>query len=163
MDALQNSTNTEKKTNVKRPFVLEPKHQMWIDYKAIGGWLTDPDSNVPKKMTITDFSKHIGVSRDLLYDWTQKIPDFWDKVATRRKEIGSQERLIKIHDTWYLKALSGSYNHMQLWLANFDPDFRMPTEKVEHDYGNGVLDLIAKARKTIDAEVIDAKTDTDNA
>ena len=162
MDTQQNYTEAPKITNTNALGVanelLSLQQQAWIDYKAVGGWLTDADSNVPKKMTVIELAEKLGVTRDLLYKWTKNIPSFWERVATRRKELGSQERLIKVHDTWYLKALGGSYPHLQLWLANFDPDFRMPTEKVQHDIGDGFMEALGVAQKRkqlIDGVVVD--------
>ena len=155
MEALQDFTDDQKTTSVDES--ISPSQKLYIDFKAIGGWITDPDSPIPTKMSLEAFAKQIGVSRQSLYDWQKLIPDFWGRVAQRRREIGSQERLIKVHDSWYLKALSGSFPHMQLWLANFDPNFRMPTEKMQVEAVNSWAALAAKKReesRMIEAEVI---------
>lgn len=163
MDSIQNRTDNLNITNTPEPDVrielLNIKQQTFIDYKAVGGWLTAPDANIPKKMTMQELADKLEIGRQTLYDWTKSIPSFWERVAARRKELFSQERLIKIQDTWYLKALAGSYPHLQLWLANYDPNFRMPTEKLQHELGNSWSSLIAlkQAKENIqEAEVIDA-------
>lgn len=159
MESLQESTKAPAK-NEKDNDPLWSQKLMFIDYKAVGGWITDPDKNIPEKMTMDTFARQIGVDRTSLYNWQKSIPDFWDKVAERRKELGSHERLVKVHDSWYLKALSGSFPHMQLWLANFDSDFRMPTEKMQVEAVNSWAALMAKKRKqeAIEGEVVDAET-----
>lgn len=163
MDPLQNPTNEisqiDAAVKAANPKPLTPEQQMWIDFKAIGGRITEQDTMLPEKMTVTKFASLIKISRDTLYEWTKTIPDFWDKVAARRKELGSQERLVKVHDSWYLKAIGGSFPHMQLWLANFDPNFRMPTEKVEHELGDSWAALAQKKRVAIEGEVVDASSE----
>jgi len=164
MDGPQNLTNEiseiDKAVNIASPKPLSPEQQMWIDFKAIGGRITEQDTLLPEKMTVTKFASLVKVSRETLYEWTRTIPDFWGKVAARRKELGNQERLVKVHDTWYLKAIGGSFPHMQLWLANFDPDFRMPTEKIEHELGDSWAAL-ARSKKLIEGEVSDTQPTED--
>lgn len=159
MDASQNLTKAEKTASELADPMYNQK-MMFVDYKAIGGWITDADNSVPKKMVMQEFAAQVGVTRETLYNWQKSVPDFWSKVAERRKELGSHERLVKVHDSWYLKALSGSFPHLQLWLANFDPDFRMPTEKMQVEAVNSWAALMAKKRKqeAIEGEVVDAET-----
>jgi hypothetical protein len=164
MEGQQNSTIPQPKTDstgelIEDEPLLSTQQLLFIDYKAVGGWLQDSDDRVPKKMSMQEFADIVQVDRTTLYNWQKNIPDFWARVAKRRKEIGSQERLAKVHDTFYLKALKGEFQHMQLWLANFDPNFRMPAQKVEHELGDNWAAL-ARARlkpgnnerKMIDAE-----------
>lgn len=162
MDTAQNSTITKNKPNDTANAVTDPRHQAVIDYRALNGLITSDDGI--KKMTVDEFATTIGTTRRQVYRWQDSIPDFWTKVADRRMEIAPKARLSRVHETWYLKAVKGDYQHMQLWLANFDPNFRMPTEKMEHDIGSGMADLVANLRrneqperKIIDAEISDPK------
>lgn len=151
MEARQNPTNTQNKSDNQAVFggweSLTPQQQTLVDFKAVNGFIQGAEDNVPKKMSMQQLADALKVNRDTLYDWIKKIPNFWGLVMERRKIIGSQERLAKMHHTWYLKALSGSFLHLQLWLANFDPEFRMPTQKLEHDVGTGLADLLDKSRQ----------------
>lgn len=170
MENRQNPTNAPMPTsieNVKAPdndpeALITPQQQIFIDYKAVGGYITNADDMVPKKMTMQQLASLINVNRDTLYEWQKKIPNFWDKVNTRRREIGTQERLSKVHDTWYLKAVGGSFPHLQLWLANFDPNFRMPAQKVEHELGNTWAALAKSKIKQVTSERVDAEPNNPN-
>lgn len=135
--------------------LLDPRYQSLIDYKAMNGLITDQDGNM-KKMPMQQLADGLGVVRDTLYTWMQR-DGFWEQVNERRKSISTKSRLAGVHETWYLRARKGEFQHLQLWLANFDPNFRMPTEKIEHEVGNGFADLIAShsRNKTIQAQIID--------
>ncbi len=144
---------------------LNHVQRAYVDYKAVSGIVTDDDGI--RKMPVEELARQLGCDRKTVYRNRDMVPNFWDLVGARNKQIGNQERLAKMQEVWYLKAIGSgpqAFNYFQLWQANFNPNFRMPTEKIEHDYGNGVLDLISKARKIIDAEVINADpSSTDNA
>jgi hypothetical protein len=61
----------------------------------------------------------------------------------------------KVHEVWFLSALkpgSEGFRDRQLFLANFDTDFHMPTEKVEHEMGNSWAALIESKRKVVDVD-----------
>lgn len=143
MNAPQVSTNTENPPKTTDDSV-DPRYQALIDYKALNGLVIN-ESDAMRKMTMEELSTALGVDRTTLYNWMKRA-GFWDAVNARRKEISPAARLAKVHEVWFLKAAKGEFQHMQLWLANFDPNFRMPTEKVEHDMGNGLADLIAMAK-----------------
>jgi hypothetical protein len=129
---------------------LIPAQQTLVDFKAVNGYIHAADDAVPKKTTMAELARMLNVNPDTLYEWIKKIPNFWGLVNERRKTIGSQERLAKMHHTWYLKALQGSFPHLQLWLANFDPEFRMPTQKLEHDVADSLADAMGIARNRRD-------------
>lgn len=159
--------------NVTSTPLLTPQQQAWIDYNALGGLVTDimeerrdKDGNVStlRKMPIYEFAEAINVSRETLRAWRNSIPDFWGKVNARRAELSGNGRLQRMHEVWYLSALKPGkegYRDRQLWLANFDPNFRMPTEKVEVEAGNSWTALLENKRKQVDniqeGEVIDAQ------
>src|SRR5207245_215155 len=125
-------------------FVITPQMQAWIDYNAINGTITDnlDESGLSyRKMTISEFAAAIDVHRDTLRNWRTYIPNFWDRVNERRKEIAPKAQLQLMHNTWYLKALSmKSWPLTEAWLINFDPNYVSPKLKVEHELGEGVAD-----------------------
>lgn len=132
---------------------------MWIDFRALNGLIFDPsvpDENGDaslRKMPVGEFAKKIGVDRTTLYAWQSSIPNFWEKVNSRRTELAPQSRLAKLHETWYLKALTvKNWPVTEAWLINFDPNYKQPRQKVEHDIGSGLADLINAKRKSQIAE-----------
>lgn len=170
MDALQNLTRAsnapeETQTNANgdsEQELLKPQQLLYIDFVAVGGLITEEDGNVIV-MRATQFAQKIQVSRQTLYDWQKNIPNFWDRVATRRKELGGNSRIQQVWNGVYLKARTGNPQAAALWLANFDPNFRMPAQKVEHGLDGGIADLLNKARerrRSIEGEVVESKTNT---
>lgn len=162
MNTPQNVTKA-KNANGEKP--MDMRHQAFIDYRALNGLISDDDGI--RKMTVDDFATKVGVDRRQLYRWQESIPDFWDKVNARRHEIAPRARLQKMHEVWYLSALkpgADGYRDRQLWLANFDDDFRMPTEKLEHSAGTGLADMIAHKRRgdDNDRKIIDADISQSN-
>lgn len=128
-------------------FTLSPQQQAFIDYKALGGVVLNKDTDTFEKWTMADFSRKIGVDRGTLYNWRDSIPGFWDRVAERRKELNAGEWLSKLHEKWKLKALE--FNNWQIteaWMINFDPTYKAPKLKVEHDVTDTMADALTMAR-----------------
>lgn len=162
------------KDEAKKRDVIETtdwRHEAFIDYTALNGLVFDYEGSelnkegqltgVPmRKMGQQELADMLKVDTRTFRRWRLSIPNFWVKVNERRKQIAPQSRLAKVHETWYLKAAKGDFQHMQLWLANFDPDFRMPTEKVEHEIGNSWAALAARRLpdrpEPIEGEVVNA-------
>jgi len=132
---------------------LNTIQQAYVDYKALGGLITTDDGI--RKMTVDELAGMLAVDRRTVYRNRDAVPNFWDLVAERRKELVPRERLAKMNEIWYLKAMGNgpsSFQYFQLWQANFNPDFRMPTEKHQVEIGNGMADLVNKMRKKISSE-----------
>lgn len=109
--------------------------------------MTDDEGNVTR-LTTEALAAMLGVTRTALYKAKDELPYFWDLVNERRAQIGGQTRLAKVYNGLYLKAATGNPQAVALYLANFDSEnFRMPTEKHEHDVGGGLLDLLQAGRK----------------
>lgn len=167
MDALQNSTNQAQALPAQDDNVqpqITPQQSDYIAFTAFGGLIPDPEGEkVAIKMTATELAEKLGVSRTTLYTWRDSIPNFWELVNEKRREIGSKERLSNVWNGVYLKATAGNPEAAKLYLANFDPDFRMPMQKHEHDIGDGLAEAMAIARKraskrieeAIEGEVVD--------
>jgi hypothetical protein len=163
---------------------LDWRHHSFIDFTALNGLVFDNDASeyqvddkgkshavgAPiRKMTQTELATALGVDRKTLYRWRDSIPNFWNLVGERRKELLGQTWLSKVHETWRMKAIKGDFQHMQLWLANFDPNFRMPTQEIKHDVSDNYTALLAAASRDgiIEGEVvqhaqIDAGTSAEN-
>jgi len=168
MESQQISTPTENQTSsqiqpVEKP--LSDAQLEYIDFCSIQGLVTLEDGST-RIMTATEFAKRHGVDRTTLYYWQKSIPNFWMKVQDRRKELGSNTRIMKVYNGLYLKAAMGDSKAAALWLANHDPDFRMPTQKLEHGIDGGLADMLNVARERkqkqsqiLEGEVIDGKTD----
>jgi hypothetical protein len=181
----QNSANevaeidTAMATLGKEPvdFVITPQMQAWIDYNAMSGIITDnmeegtdPATGQAKslrKMPITEFAELIGIHRDTLRNWRTYIPNFWDRVNERRKELAPHARLQNMHERWYLNALKmQNWPLVESWLINFDPGYESPKLKVEHELGDGVADALnvarerrMKAQTVVEAEIVDGTAD----
>lgn len=148
-------------------YVLTPQQQSWIDYKAISGIVYNRDTEGMRKMTVAEFARQVGVSRETLYEWRNQIPNFWERVAERRKELAKTEWLVKMHEKWKIKALGfDNWQVTEAWLINFDPDYKSPKLKVEHELGDGLADALniarerrSKERRAIEAEVVDGHPD----
>lgn len=154
--------------NDAKPFVLTEQQQAWIDYNALSGLITDNTDErrseggeivTLRKLPIYEFAEMLGVSRETLRNWRTSIPNFWQLVNDRRKELAPHSRLMRVHETWYLKAVAGSWPHMEAWLRNFDPEYKEPRAKVEHELGDSWAALARqKVIATSNPKVIDAET-----
>jgi hypothetical protein len=135
------------------------KKDQWIDFNALSGWITE--GGAIRSMTIEEFANTIGVEKRTLYRWRTSIPDFWERVNARRKVLGSETRLQRVWSALYAKAASGNPQAAALYLANHDPDFKMPTQKVENDVGQNLLALVNSARKkkVIEGEILEPEND----
>lgn len=167
MDTPQNVPNGQLQKLPKTvEFLITPQQQAWVDYNALGGLITDitderldKDGNpiTMRKMSATEFAEMIGVDRKTLRRWRADIPNFWGLVNSRRQELAPQSRLQKVHEVWYLSALNPKNTRdRELWLANFDPDFKMPNQKIEHEIGDNYANLLAIAARDgiIEGEVV---------
>lgn len=171
MEIPQNSPKSQVTTlvtneNGEQPTLITAQQQAWIDYNAMSGLITDLTTDkldkdgqpaVLRKMTITEFAKLLEVDRKTLRNWRETIPDFWKRVNDRRAELSTESRLAKMHEVWYLSALKSGkdgFKDRQLWLANFDPKFKMPAQKIEHEAGNSWAALLRKKVKVIEGEVV---------
>lgn len=171
MEALQNPTNISTTTKVDDELVKLRafQHDQYVAFVAVGGLIPDPDGEKTAiKMTTGQFAERVGVSRQTLYDWRESIPDFWQKVAEKRKAIGSKERLSNVWNGVYLKAATGNPEAAKLYLANYDDNFRMPTERRETNTGSGFADLVAQkliehAKQQKQPKVIDVEPADSNA
>jgi hypothetical protein len=178
MDNGQNLANEIQEIDVAvraaNPEPLTPQQQMWIDYNALGGLIVDNTderwdsvnqvTTTMRKMSISEFAKMIDVSRETLRLWRNSIPDFWGKVNVRRQELAPRARLQKMHEVWFLSALktgAEGFRDRQMWLANFDKDFRMPAQKMEHDIGDNLAELLIAAKRDgiIEGEVVNGPND----
>jgi hypothetical protein len=149
--------------------MLTPQQDAYVTYCAIGGIMTGEDGTIgniaqdgtqisTKPLSTSKFAAMINVTRQTLWNWQKTIPDFWGRVAERRRVVGSQTRLTKAWNGIWLKACAGNAEAAKLYFANFDPNFRMPTEKVQHETPNSWTALMATKRNVVEGEVVDAPT-----
>lgn len=165
MEVLQNPTDT--KTSQEKPIeavkVFDEvawKHEQYIAYTAFGGLIPDPNGEAAAvKMTAQQFADQVGVSRQTLYDWRESITNFWERVDAKRREVSGRDRLSKVWNGIFLKAASGNAEAAKLYLTNFDPNFKMPSQKVEVDASDMLVDALSLARnrrQVIEGETVDA-------
>lgn len=135
MSALQNITNTntndpeEAGQNVKPTNVLDERKNHYITYVAAHGLSVEEDGTYTK-ISAQQFAESIGVSRQALYDWQKSIPDFWELVKIRRKEIFTMNRENAIWRGLMLRALKGDAKQAEMILSHFS-DYTPPTQKHE--------------------------------
>lgn len=86
--------------------VMEPRHQKWIDFCAMGGLTIDADGQIGKK-TAEALAKELKVARRTLYDWQDSIPNFWDHVKARRNELYGRDAVTLIYKAMLKKAATG--------------------------------------------------------
>lgn len=156
MEIPQNPTLIENTADVNPREIEDMRYAALVDFKALNGLRTDEEGNL-KKTSMQFFATMIDVDRSTLYEW-MKRPGFWDLVNSRRKDLSAGGRLTKVHETLYLKAVAGEWQHLNAWLVNFDPNYRTPTQKVEVEAGDSLAEAIGIARSrraTIEGEVVD--------
>lgn len=144
--------------------LLTQIQQAYIDWKAVSGLITDDDGI--RKVTVDQLAAQYGIARKTFYEQTSHIPNLQELINQRRLEIAPRSRIAKVHETWYLKAVKGDWQHMNSWLYNFDPDYKVPTQKheVQHELGN-TWTALAQAKikqEPIEGEVVDVTTGNDN-
>ena len=140
---------------------LNLQQQMWVDYNVLQGVIVGSDGEM-SKLSITDFAKQLEVERMTLYRWSKSIPDFWDIVNSRRKDIFKGARTAKVYNALFIAAtVKLNPQAIAMWLANSGTDFRMPTQPIEHEVGGGLADLMQKVRQRQLAEVQNVNS-TDN-
>lgn len=159
MEVQQNATQNQQPKDSEESAVslLTPQQEDYVAFVATGG-LIPSDDGPGVKMTVETFAHNVGVDRVTLWRWRKTIPNFWDLVNAKRKEIGGKDRLANVWNGVYLKAAAGNAEAAKLYLANFDPSFRMPMQKVEHEAGDSLTEALSLARQRgnlIEAEVID--------
>lgn len=157
---------------VKAEQLLNWQQQTWVEFNAVGGLLIEADGsfkksprNPEKNYSVQDLANDLDVDRTTLYNWTRSIPDFWGRVQKERKELGSRARVQKVWNGVFLKAAAGNPQAAAMFLANFDDDFRMPMQKVEHEVGSSWSKLMGIAEtntnKIIEGHVVDAQNSED--
>lgn len=144
--------------NVVLPDNEKIQHQMYIDYCAIGGLMTDEDGNFTR-ITLDDFARnYLGVTRQACQLWKSKIVDFDAKVRARRIQISKGSRATKVYNGLYLKAATGDTSAVRLWAELFD-DYQPAPQRMQHSLGDGFAEaaMIAQKRREQQAKAIEGK------
>jgi hypothetical protein len=128
--------------------------QVWIDYCALQGVITNDDGSL-EKMTIQECADKINVSRETLYAWKKSIPNFEDLCNERCAYMFNGARTRKVVNAIYLSATSKlNVQAMSLWMANQKSvEFRMPQQEVKHEAGNSWAALMSIKRSSSDGIV----------
>lgn len=141
---------------------LKWQWEQYIDFCASGGLKIAEDGN-PIQMTAQDFANEIKVYRTSLYRWPKMIPNFHARVAKRRKDIYSENRINQIYKAIQLKAMGGDVQAADLILRNFDPNYRTPSSKTELDVGRTLADLMQaglRRRQAIEGDIVAANSNS---
>lgn len=159
--ALQNFTNPKKLNDRDYdpiPFdQLTWQQQYWVNYCALQGLVTNDDGSMTK-MTIQECAEQVGVTRQSLYDWKKLIPNFEELVNERVMQNFDGARTRKVINSIYIAAtVKLNTNAQALWMANQKAvEFRMPTQKVEHEAGNSWAALLNDKKSTAGAKKVEA-------
>jgi hypothetical protein len=146
--------------------LLTPQQEAYITYLACGGMIPSEDGGMPAtKCTAEQFARnHLGVSRETLYYWRKTIPDLWDRVQQRRKEIGGKDRLSHAWNGIFLATCKGDARSGELYFRHFDPDYKPANFKPTDDTPTGFMDLLQRFREvnaqTTKPTVIEAEVTT---
>lgn len=156
MDDPQNSPNTvmANSTETKTLGLLSLKQEEWVSYCAVGGLITTEDGAI-RKMSISDFAIQLGVDRKTLTNWKTSIPNFWERVDARRRELFSRSRIAVVWNGLFLRAAKGDAEQAKIILSHY-ADWQPPSQKHEVQIG-GLIDLarLAEQENVIEGETVD--------
>jgi hypothetical protein len=163
MSELQSVTNqpTAPIENGQNPVspvpAIDLAYTAYIDFCAVGGLRVTEDGDT-ERMSVADFCNNFGVSRMTIWRHRQADPNFNEKVAARRKVLFAGDHLSAVWRGVKLRAMRGDAAQATLYLANFDPEFKMPTQKVEHtDLGMADFLQIMRRRQASQGKVIEGE------
>lgn len=143
---------------------LDYRHESLVTYYALNGLVFDEDADEfvinpdngqkvnigtkMRKMTMQELADQLRVDRKTLYRWRDQIPNFWQKVAERRKVVSSTTWLAKMHEEWRKKALSmKDWRVTEAWLRNFDDTYREAKTPLPTDNTDNYTALLAAAER----------------
>lgn len=130
------------------PESLAWRQDQYITFVASSGLSITEDGGF-KQIKVGEFADLISTPRRTLYNWQQSIPEFWEKVDIRRREIFTRSRENAIWKGLTLKAMKGDTQAATMVLSHFG-DYSPPAQK--HDVKiNGLSDFLNSARKRHEA------------
>lgn len=170
MDTAQNYTQSPtppqaQTDSVKPPELLKYLQNEYITFCASSGISMTEDGNFVA-MTVTQFAAAAGVSRRTLYNWQKSIPNFWQRVDERAREIFNQSTKYAIFKGLKLKAMAGDTKAAEMVMSHYS-DYTPPAQKHEVKL-SGWGDMVREARKraiksnrpVVEAEVVPSSTDS---
>jgi hypothetical protein len=146
-DPTTNLLATDKKLENSK--VLTYEQQRVADWHAANGmryWDLN-DMGVVKRPSAKTLAVELGLSRQTIYDWPRIIPNFREHILEAQFRM-IQTNIIAVWNAVFIKAADGDTKAAEMYLANFDPTFKLPSRqsKVEIQ-ASGWGDIIAKARR----------------
>ena len=158
MEVLHNVTNQDKNTDVDKPESIDPRFEEYAAFTAVGGLLTDDDGQI-RKMSLTEFSTTLGLSRMTLNRW-KKDPKFWPLVEAKRNQIFTQSRITAVWNGLFLRAAKGDAEQAKIILGQF-ANWQPPQQKQVIELGDSWAALLANKRKqVINGEVVDESNES---
>lgn len=146
-DPTTNQLSPDKKLENSK--VLTYEQQRVADWHAANGmryWDLD-DMGVVKRPSAKMLAEELGISRQTIYDWPRIIPNFREHIL--EAQFGMiQTNIIAVWNAVFIKAANGDAKAAEMYLANFDPTFRLPVRQSKLEVqATGWGDIIAKAHR----------------
>lgn len=159
MDAVQNRNDLLPSTEIIEPIStawenLTWQQQYWVNFRACNGIRFTEDGDATR-MTVASCASWLGVGVQTLYDWQNRIPRFAELKAWRRQQLYGDKVVDKTWSAVAMKAALGEFQHADLILRNFDPNYKSPKQTQELEVGDNMAEIFNLMRQK--AQVIDGE------
>lgn len=130
---------------------VDTLYTLYVDFVACGGLQVLEDGEIVRlkmQQFIDGFNdaNSTSISRTTIWRRREADPQFDSKVQDRRAEIFGRDRVAQVWRGVMLQAMKGNPMQAEMFLANFDPRYIVPSKKVEIS-ATGLADVLQLMRK----------------